>query len=123
MGNLLWSHHARPHTKFLTLPGAVHFVQPDVTRLAGITEYIRVADIAHGARLPVVAHAGDMSQVHVHLAYWHPASAMLEYIPWIKDCFEEPIAVVDGDFLRPGRPGAGTAVKHEAFAGFAQALA
>lgn len=103
--------------------GAVHFVQPDVTRLAGITEYIRVAEIAHAARLPVVAHAGDMSQVHVHLAYWHPASAMLEYIPWIKDCFEEPIAVVDGDFLRPQRPGAGTAVKHEAFARFAKSLA
>ncbi|WP_289846619.1 enolase C-terminal domain-like protein, partial [Acinetobacter baumannii] len=60
--------------------GAVHFVQPDVPRLAGITEYIRVAEIAHAARLPVVAHAGDMSQDHVHLAYWHPASAMLEYI-------------------------------------------
>ncbi|QCK88440.1 mandelate racemase/muconate lactonizing enzyme family protein [Phreatobacter aquaticus] len=102
--------------------GAVHYVQPDVTRLAGITEYIRVAEIAHGARLPVVAHAGDMSQVHVHLAHWHPASAMLEYIPWIKDCFEEPIRVVDGNFVRPSQPGAGTSVMPEKFAQFSKTL-
>src|SRR3546814_6653907 len=63
---------------------AVHYAQPDVTRLAGITEYIRVADAAHGRRLPVVAHVGDMGQVHVHLSFWHPATTMLEYIPWIR---------------------------------------
>jgi L-alanine-DL-glutamate epimerase-like enolase superfamily enzyme len=49
-----------------------------------------------------------MSQVHVHLAYWHPATSILEYIPWIKDHFEEPAHVTDGHFVRPERPGAGT---------------
>ncbi len=57
--------------------GAVHYVQPDVTRVAGITEYIQVAHSAHAHRLPVVAHVGDMGQVHVHLSYWHPATSML----------------------------------------------
>ena len=71
-------------------PGAIHWVQPDVTRMAGITEVLRVCDTAHSFRLPVAPHAGDMSQVHVHLAYAHPAVAVLEYIPWIKDCFTEP---------------------------------
>ena len=75
---------------------AVHYVQPDVTRLGGITEYIQVAHHAHANRLPVVAHVGDMGQVHVHLSYWHPATPMLEYIPWIKDCFVEPIRIEDG---------------------------
>jgi L-alanine-DL-glutamate epimerase-like enolase superfamily enzyme len=93
---------------------AVHYVQPDVTRLGGITEYIQVADAAHARRLPVVAHAGEMSQVHVHLAFWHPASAMLEYIPWIKDCFIEPIAVIDGNFRLPELPGAGTTLRSDA---------
>jgi L-alanine-DL-glutamate epimerase-like enolase superfamily enzyme len=87
--------------------GAVHYVQPDVTRLGGITEYIQVAHMAHARRLPVVAHVGDMGQVHVHLSYWHPATPMLEYIPWIKDCFAEPIRVEDGHFVRPVQPGAG----------------
>ncbi len=91
--------------------GAVHYVQPDVTRLAGITEYIRVADAAHGRRLPVCAHAGDMTQVHVHLAWWHPASTMLEYIPWIREWFAEPIAVEGGNYKLPQMPGAGTTMR------------
>lgn len=88
--------------------GAVHYVQPDVTRLGGITEYIEVADLAHAHRLPVAPHAGEMSQVHVHLSFWHPASSILEYIPWIKDHFVEPIRVVHGCYQKPQAPGAGT---------------
>jgi L-alanine-DL-glutamate epimerase-like enolase superfamily enzyme len=33
---------------------------------------------------------------------------VLEYIPWIKDCFTEPAEVVDGHFKLPALPGAGT---------------
>ncbi len=98
--------------------GAVHYVQPDVTRVAGITEYIQVAQTAHAHRLPVVAHVGDMGQVHVHLSYWHPATTMLEYIPWIKDCFVEPIRVVDGHYVRPELPGAGCTLTGQAMAAF-----
>jgi len=87
---------------------AIHWVQPDVTRMAGITEVLRVCELAHASRLPVAPHAGDMSQVHVHLAYAHPAIAVLEYIPWIKDCFTDPADVVHGWFTLPQEPGAGT---------------
>ena len=87
---------------------AVHYVQPDVTRLGGITEYIQVADLALAHRLPVAPHAGEMSQVHVHLSYWHPASSILEYIPWIKDHFVEPIVVEGGIYRLPEQPGAST---------------
>ena len=52
---------------------AIAWVQPDVTRMAGLTEVLRVCDTAHSFRLPVAPHAGDMSQVHVHLSYAHPA--------------------------------------------------
>ncbi|WP_376097810.1 mandelate racemase/muconate lactonizing enzyme family protein [Roseomonas sp. CCTCC AB2023176] len=103
--------------------GAVHWVQPDVTRLAGITEYVRVADAAHARRLPVVAHAGDMGQVHVHLAVWHPASTSMEWIPWIREWFEEPVRVARGIWLRPERPGASTTPTEEAFRRFARPIA
>lgn len=102
--------------------GAVSYVQPDVTRLGGITEYIQVADLALAHRLPVVPHAGEMSQVHVHLSYWHPASTILEYIPWIKDHFEEPIHVRDGVYRRPEQPGAGTTVLETSFERYGKAL-
>jgi L-alanine-DL-glutamate epimerase-like enolase superfamily enzyme len=93
----------------------VQYVQPDVTRLGGITEYIQVADLAHAFRLPVAPHAGEMSQVHVHLAFWHPATTLLEYIPWIKEHFEDPIVVRDGKYQRPQLPGAGTTPLRSAF--------
>jgi len=103
--------------------GAVHYVQPDVTRLGGVTEFLQVADAAHARRLPVAAHAGDMCQVHVHLSYAHPATSVLEYIPWIKDHFVEPIRVVDGDFSRPQVPGAGMTPTADALVRFSRPLA
>lgn len=100
--------------------GAVQYVQPDVTRLGGITEYIQVAHTAHSHHLPVVAHVGDMGQVHVHLSFWHPATSMLEYIPWIKDCFAEPIRVADGHYVRPQLPGAGSTLTEAAVAAYSR---
>jgi L-alanine-DL-glutamate epimerase-like enolase superfamily enzyme len=49
--------------------GAVHYLQPDTTRLGGDSEYIEVAHLVRAFRLPVAPHAGEMSQAHVHLAY------------------------------------------------------
>jgi L-alanine-DL-glutamate epimerase-like enolase superfamily enzyme len=86
--------------------------------VAGVTEYIQVAHNAHAHHLPVVAHVGDMGQIHVHLSYWHPATSMLEYIPWIKDCFVEPIHVEGGFYVRPQMPGAGTTLRQEAIAAY-----
>jgi L-alanine-DL-glutamate epimerase-like enolase superfamily enzyme len=102
---------------------AIHWVQPDVTRMAGLTEVLRVCETAHAFRLPVAPHAGDMSQVHVHLSYAHPACEVLEFIPWIKDCFTDPAEVVDGYFRRPELPGAGTTPTAAAWTQFRQATA
>ncbi|HRI18243.1 MAG TPA: mandelate racemase/muconate lactonizing enzyme family protein [Burkholderiaceae bacterium] len=99
---------------------ALHWAQPDVTRMAGITEVLKVCELAHAHRLPVAPHAGDMSQVHVHLAYAHPACAVLEYIPWIKHCFTDPAEVVDGHFRQPGEPGAGTTPTPQAWERYRQ---
>ena len=95
---------------------AIHWVQPDVTRMAGLTEVLRVCELAHTLRLPLAPHAGDMSQVHVHLAYAHPACQVLEYIPWIKDRFTDPAEVVDGYFGLPQLSGAGTTPTEAAWA-------
>lgn len=100
--------------------GAVHYVQPDITRLGGITEFLTVAEMVLGRRLPLAPHAGEMGQVHVHLAYSHPASVIMEYIPWIKDSFEEPVAVRDGYYVRPSQPGAGTTPTKEAIERYAK---
>jgi len=36
-------------------------------------------------------------------------------IPWLKDCFEEPATVSDGYFATPWQPGAGSAIRPQAF--------
>jgi L-alanine-DL-glutamate epimerase-like enolase superfamily enzyme len=87
--------------------GAVHYVQPDVVRLAGVTEWWQVADLAHSYSLPVVPHVGDMCQVHQHLCFAHPGCALLEYIPWLRDWMKHPAQIRDGHFVAPDTPGAG----------------
>lgn len=94
--------------------GAVHWVQVDAVRVAGITEWWQIAELAHAHRLPVAPHVGDMMQVHLQLAMAHPACRSLEAIPWMRDCFVEPATVEEGVFLPPERAGAGTALRPEA---------
>jgi L-alanine-DL-glutamate epimerase-like enolase superfamily enzyme len=96
--------------------GAVHYVQPDVVRLAGVTEFWQVADMARCYSLPVVPHVGDMCQVHVHVCFAHSACTLLEYIPWLRDWMEEPATVVDGFYVPPQLPGAGMTPSKKALA-------
>ncbi|WBV41740.1 mandelate racemase/muconate lactonizing enzyme family protein [Pseudoroseomonas cervicalis] len=96
--------------------GAVHYVQPDAVRLSGITEWWQVAELALAHRLPVVSHAGDMVQIHLHTAIAHPACDSMEYIPWLRPVFTEPAEVVDGHYVAPRQPGAGTTLREDALA-------
>jgi L-alanine-DL-glutamate epimerase-like enolase superfamily enzyme len=103
--------------------GCVNFVQADAVRLAGITEWVAVADDAKGCGLPVVSHVGDMMQVHQHTAFGHSACSLLEYIPWTLECFEDPARVMDGEFLPPALPGAGTTFRADALRRYSRAVA
>jgi len=98
--------------------GAVHYVQPDATRLGGVTAWLQAADLATAHRLPVVAHAGDMMQIHQHVSLAHPSCELLEYIPWLRECFEEPATVEGGVLKIPQMPGAGTTLKDDALGRF-----
>jgi L-alanine-DL-glutamate epimerase-like enolase superfamily enzyme len=42
----------------------------------------------------------------------------LEFIPWLRICFEEPAGVKAGVFEVPQEPGAGTTIKPERIARF-----
>ena len=47
-------------------------------------------------------------QLHLQISLAHAAMRMLEYIPWLRGCFEEPATVEDGYYRVPEAPGAGT---------------
>ena len=47
--------------------GAIEYCQVDVTRVAGITEWLQVAGLAAAYDVPICPHVGDMGQIHQHL--------------------------------------------------------
>jgi L-fuconate dehydratase len=90
--------------------GALHFVQVDCTRVAGISEFITVSMLARAYGLPVVPHVGDMGQIHQHLVLWNHIALghqalFLEYIPHLRDYFTQPALVAGGRYHTPEQPG------------------
>lgn len=110
------------HFRQFITAGAVHYVQPDAVRLSGITEWWQVAELALAHRLPVVSHAGDMVQIHLHTAIAHPACDSMEYIPWLRPIFTEPAEVENGVYRTPLAPGAGTTLREDALPRFGRPL-
>ncbi|MEX1030847.1 MAG: mandelate racemase/muconate lactonizing enzyme family protein [Paenibacillaceae bacterium] len=90
--------------------GAVEYCQVDVTRVAGITEWLIVAGLAAAYDVPICPHIGDMGQIHQHLVGATAGAFMLEYIPWIRHIFVEPATVVNGYYVLPEMPGASTEI-------------
>jgi L-alanine-DL-glutamate epimerase-like enolase superfamily enzyme len=96
--------------------GGIAYVQADVTRLGGVTEWLAVAELALAHKVQVVPHHADMMRVHQHLGTAHPACPMIECIPWLQELFERP-AVIERGVFRPGdEPGASTTFAPDAFA-------
>ena len=90
--------------------GAMHFVQADCTRLAGVSEFLTVSLLARNYGLPVVPHVGDMGQIHQHLVLFNHVALghealFLEYIPHLRDYFVHPARVEDGVYRTPQEPG------------------
>ncbi len=96
--------------------GIVGYVQADVTRLGGVTEWLAVAEIALAHHIPVVPHHADMMRVHQHLGTGHAASPMIECIPWLQHLFVEPADIRDGTFHVSDTPGASTTFDPDQFA-------
>jgi L-fuconate dehydratase len=89
---------------------ALHFVQADCCRLAGISEYITVSLLARKHELPLVPHAGDMGQIHQslvlfdHIALDAPI-VFLENIPHLRSHLVHPAQVEEGVYRIPQAPG------------------
>ena len=96
---------------------AIHYVQADCTRLAGVSEFLAVGLLAKRFGLPVVPHVGDMGQIHQHLVlFLHIALGneplFLEYIPHLRTHFAIPAELEGGRYHTPQEPGASTDLKN-----------
>ena len=92
------------------LAKAVDFVQVDCTRVGGVGEFITVSLLARKFGLPVVAHVGDMGQIHQHLVLFNHIAMgheaiFLEHIPHLKEFFLHPAVVNGGIYEIPQEPG------------------
>ena len=53
-------------------------MQPDIGRVGGVTEWMKVAQMAHAFNLPVAPHAFQL--VHLHVACATPNLRIVEYL-------------------------------------------
>lgn len=90
--------------------GCIRFMQPDCTRVGGVSEFLTVSLLARKYNLPVVPHVGDMGQIHQHLvlfnhiALGHPET-FLERIPHLDRYFAVPAKLSGGRYQTPQEPG------------------
>lgn len=85
---------------------AAAFVQPDVVRCGGITEFRRIAHLATAAGLALASHLWH--EVHVSLLGATPAMYMAEYAPLLPEgTFTREFPVVEGRITVPDVPGHG----------------
>jgi L-alanine-DL-glutamate epimerase-like enolase superfamily enzyme len=92
--------------------GALDVVQPDVTRLGGLTAWLKVAALAEQHHRPISPHL--LPEVGVHLCCGLPGVASVEFMPWLWPLWVEPPQLVKGLVLPPPRPGLGLEPNPEA---------
>jgi L-alanine-DL-glutamate epimerase-like enolase superfamily enzyme len=94
-------------------------VQPSDMKLGGISRWLEVAALARTSSRRIVPAGWTMMQIDQHLAAATPHCWMVEWIPWIRDIFQEPVQFEDGNILVSETPGASTAIKSEALQEYA----
>ena len=88
----------------------IGFVQPDCTRLGGVSEFLTVSLLARKFDVPVLPHVGDMGQIHQHLVLVNHIAMghreiFLEYIPHLRKHFVYPVQLTGGRYRTPQEPG------------------
>lgn len=110
------------HTKYVfrdyITQKAADIIQVDATKVAGITEWLEVANLAEAFNIPVYPHTNIQQPVHVQLVAASRNAAGLENVPWLLDVWKSPSFPKDGYFDLPDAAGAGTEVRLDAIAKF-----
>src|SRR5262249_43130969 len=93
------------------LRDAVDLLQPDVTRVGGLTEWLEVAHFAGGLHRPVAPHL--MMEVSIHAACGLPGVGPIEHMPWLAAAFAEGPRIEQGRMWPPTGPGLGLEISAE----------
>jgi L-alanine-DL-glutamate epimerase-like enolase superfamily enzyme len=91
---------------------AADILQPDVTRIGGLTRWLKIAALAEAHHRPLAPHAPP--EIGVHLACGLPEVRAVEYVSWLNALFSESPTIVEGQIVPPKRPGLGLEIRPEA---------
>jgi L-alanine-DL-glutamate epimerase-like enolase superfamily enzyme len=104
--------------------GNVDIAQPDIGRVGGITEAVRVCQMAQDRGKQIVPHcwkSGIGLAATAHLAAATPNCPMIEFLPaelcdsaLRKELVNEPLIMKDGVVCLPDSPGLGVELNYEA---------
>jgi L-alanine-DL-glutamate epimerase-like enolase superfamily enzyme len=98
--------------------GAAAFLQPDVARCGGVTEFRKIAHLAEAHRVSLSSHLWH--ELSVSLVGASPAGWRVEYAPLIPpDALTRPFQVVGGAIEVPDTPGHGVEFTEAALRHFA----
>jgi len=82
-----------------------NILQHDACRVGGITEWMQISQMAQLNDIKVSPHF--VMDLHPALVASIPNGLYIEYIPWLRKLFKNPLEVVDGTVMPPERPGIG----------------
>lgn len=84
---------------------AADILMPDLQRVGGVSEFMRVGHLAESHDIPVSSHL--FPETSVSLLGGLSNAIFLEYMPWFSRLYQERLEFADGAALLPERPGWG----------------
>jgi len=91
-------------------------LMPDLQRVGGISEFMKVAHMAEAKDVPVSPHL--FTEQCLQLCGAIANCNYAEYMPWFEPLYHERLVLEDGELLIPDRPGLGFTFDPEAVARF-----
>lgn len=95
---------------------ATDYAMPDLMRMAGVTEWMKVAHVCEAYNVKVTPHL--FMEHSAHLAAACPNVVWQEFQPWWQPIMEDPIELVDGHIQLSDKPGFGFELSARALAEF-----
>lgn len=91
---------------------AATILQPDVTRVGGITPWLKIAHLAEAANVAICPHS--LMEIHLALTCAVPNATWLEYFPHIDAITTSRVRIENGEAIASDEPGLGIAWDREA---------
>lgn len=108
--------------------GGIQVAQPDIGRVGGLTEAMRVCQLAQDRGRLIVPHCwktGISIAASAHLAFAIPHCPLFEFLPaelcdspLRRELVNDPLVMEDGKILRPEAPGLGVELNYDALEKF-----